>query len=109
MSECSCHCHVPREIGSRKPSAAGDCCWEIHYNAAWQERDRWKQMHSAASDKLAIAELQISEATAKERQRCIDIVLSVWSAVPEDHGPWKRCKNAIAKDIRKIEDTEKRI
>lgn len=35
-----------------------------------------------------------------ERQRCVDAVLSVWSAVPEDHGPWKRCQNAIHRKIR---------
>lgn len=43
---------------------------------------------------------RVRKAVEEERQRCIDAVLSVWSAVPEDHGPWKRCQNAIHRKIR---------
>lgn len=39
-------------------------------------------------------------ATMEERQKCIDDVLSVWSAVPEDDGPWKRCQSTIHTKIR---------
>jgi hypothetical protein len=51
--------------------------------------------------------LQKNEAVLVERQRCVDIVLSVWSAVPEDHAAWKRCQTAIHEKIRAADFVEK--
>jgi len=39
-------------------------------------------------------------AEAKERQRCVDAVLSVWTPISEDSKRWKDCQNAIHRKIR---------
>jgi len=41
-------------------------------------------------------------AMTEERQRCVDDVLSAWSAslLPEEHATWKRCQTAIHQKIR---------
>lgn len=44
----------------------------------------------------------VEEAVKAERQRCVDDVLSAWSAssLPEEHEAWKRCQQTIHAKIR---------
>lgn len=56
-----------------------------------------------------LTNLQKDDAIKVERQRCIDVVLSVFPTLPADRAAWKECQTAIYQRIRLADYTEKRV